>query len=157
MTRYVAARNIAQRGHWDGTPEQQRDGMICQVIVYKYLFEKWPDLRQIPDKPDPVDIYYNLLKIDVKGVRQQTFTEKHYHMNLAACQAHYKSDTIIFCGYHLLYHMVEILGWIPKKEICQAKNYRHQGTVEPNGFKVKESCFTVLCRDLLDIEILKMY
>jgi len=68
---YVRAHPMGQRSHFNGTFEQQRAGLICQVENYRYYKGNYPILY--PGNDGGIDFPLNGYVIDTKGMLSKGF------------------------------------------------------------------------------------
>lgn len=158
---YLKHNNIANRKRFDGNKEQQKAGLICQIIVYHWLTDRIYRLE--PGGFDEgVDMTVCKKSIDVKGVVRNSYVrDGSYANNISDCQLHYPCDLIVCCSYHKKDHVVEMVGWCPKDEIrTRGRLYkvgemirRYDGTL----LEIQEDDWVIPINRLENINTLKPY
>jgi hypothetical protein len=160
LEKYLKVHNLGNRGIEDGTPERQFVGLLGEVVVHKYLFDVYPNLRERQDGFDGgVDMVFKDRKIDVKTMGRNSYVQPHFVNNFYVMQEEYKSDTIIFCSYHKKDKVLEICGWTPKNELQTRGIFYAKGTKrtqdDGRSFLFRQDNYEVENRHLDDIEVLK--
>jgi len=157
---YLQNHNLGNRGFEDGDYSRQKIGLIGELTVHKFLFDKYPDLTFREDGFDGgYDIKYNGKLIDVKTMGRRTYAQPDFVNNFYLLQADHNSDTIIFCSYHTIDHVLEICGWLPKEELSTKGKYYAAGTsrirIDGSSFQFLQNNYEVENKNLIDIERLK--
>lgn len=136
---------MGNRGHDDGNYEQQVTGLIGECMVYHRLLKAYPDLNEKLDGFDGgVDIRYGGYTIDVKTMGRNCNALSYYANNFYATQKDYPCDILIFCSLNKKRKVLEICGWIFKKELESVSKLCRKG--EPQ-FKDDGSSFILECDD----------
>ena len=158
---FLTAHSLGNRGVEDGTFEQQLTGLIGEYIVYYHLKGLKPDLSQKNDGFDGgIDIVHNNVRIDVKTMGRNSYVKGEYVNNFYVMQQKYACDVLVFCSYHKSEKVIEICGWIHKKELPQKGIFYKAGTkrLRDNGtsFIFRQDNFEVKNQDLQVIDTLKI-
>jgi hypothetical protein len=159
---FLKAHSLGNRGVEDGTFEQQLTGLIGEYIVYYHLKKTKPDLSKKEDGFDGgIDVIHNGLRIDVKTMGRNSYVRGEYVNNFYVMQQKYDCDVLVFCSYHKTEKMIEICGWINKKELAEKGIFYKAGTtrVRDNGttFIFRQDNYEVKNKDLRPIEELVNY
>ena len=123
---FVNNNNIANRGEFDGSKRNQFVGILGQVMLYKYLFGKLPELESGFD--NGIDLVYNDVTIDVKTMERKGFMRDYYVNNFVASQGKYETQVLIFLNYNSVENIIEICGWIFKKDLFYKGEFYKKGT-----------------------------
>lgn len=122
----VQTHNLGNRGYGDGTPNQQRIGVVGQKMIGDLLgletsFEGGFD--------GGIDFTYKNKTYDVKTMGRDSYPEEYYVNNLMAVQSKYDVDRYIFCSLHKKDRVLTICGWIDKQELPYKARYYPEGTI----------------------------
>jgi hypothetical protein len=154
--KYLQTNSLGNRGVEDGTFEQQLTGLIGEVILYQYLKGKLPDFdTKLNSFDGGFDIEHNNNKIDVKTMGRNSFVKDDYVNNFYDMQKKYDCDILVFCSFHKSQNILEICGWIEKKDLNTKGIFYKAGTtrIRENGttFKFRQDNFEVMNKDLNEI------
>ena len=130
--------NLGQRGIADGNYEEQKIGLIGQLTIYDLLNIE-PQKFRSSGFDGGYDLILNNKKIDIKTMGRKVKMKDHYVHNFIGLQKEYENDLYIFCSYNKTTEMLEICGWISKKDFFEkckfykkgTKRYRDDGTFFP--------------------------
>ena len=157
---FLRSHSLGNRGVEDGTFEQQLTGLIGEYIVYYHLKKVKPNLSQKEDGFDGgIDIIHNSVRIDVKTMGRNSFVRGEYVNNFYVMQQKYACDVLVFCSYHKTQKVIEICGWINKKDLPKKGIFYQAGTkrLRNNGtfFLFRQDNYEVKNQDLQHIDLLK--
>lgn len=143
--------SFGQRSYANGSPDQQRTGLIGELVCRK-LFGLG---KMVNDgKCDAgYDIEYSGLKIDVKTMSRKDYIQPYYVHNLMACQIRYSAEAYLFCSYNYTNEDLSICGWIDKKNFLNRAQFFEQGTRRYRS----DSTFFETKADLFEIRQDKLY
>lgn len=148
--------NLGQRGHADGSPEEQLIGIlgentICDVLELPLMNSQGYD--------GGYDIVLNGKNVDIKTMGRTVYPKSNYVNNLVAMQLKNSSDIYLFCSYHKKDYVLTVCGWTTKDMFKQkAKLYKEGETrTRFNGtsFKSKSDLYEIENKDLLPINNIK--
>ena len=136
--------NLGQRGHADGSPEEQLIGIlgentICDVLELPLMNSQGYD--------GGYDIVLNGKNVDIKTMGRTVYPKSNYVNNLVAMQLKNSSDIYLFCSYHKHNYELTLCGWIDKKNFKKKAKlykdgqirYRYDGTT----FKTKSDLYEI--------------
>lgn len=142
---FVRHNNIAMRGQFDGDKNKQYIGILGQVAFYNYLFKKFPKLETGFD--NGIDLVYKDYSIDVKTMSRKGFMKESYVNNFVGLQKKYKVDILVFLNYNYEEDVIEICGWIWKRDLDSLANFYPKGSV-----RIRDDKKTIICQaDLYEI------
>jgi hypothetical protein len=157
---YLSTHALGKRGIEDGNPEQQLTGLIGQVVVSHFLKGALPDL--IPPEggfDGGIDIVHKEHKIDVKTMGRNSYVKGDYVNNFYVMQQNYESNVLVFCSYHKANNVIEICGWMYKKELDLKGLFYKKGTrrdrTDGSFFIFRQDNYEVKNKDLTAMDSLK--
>ena len=154
IDRYFKTYEWINRGFGDGSTNNQKIGLLGEVVIYKLLMGMYPNLRNRKSGFDAgFDIEYKNKLIDVKTMERKCYITPTFVNNFYATQENYKADTIIFCSYHSVDNVLELCGWIPKTELIIKGKYFEKG----NQRMRSDGSFLTLKEDNYEIENKYLY
>lgn len=132
--------SIAQRGKFDGTPEQQFYGLLAQVMVTDMLCMDRPVNNGEHD--NGVDFVLLRKKFDVKcETRSVRFNHDIFVHNMNEIQIPYETDFYVFCSYNKSMDELEVCGYISKEELLARGNHFKKGEIRK---RTNGTCFEVI-------------
>ena len=157
---YLLTHNLGSRGVEDGNKRKQQVGLIGELIVHKYLMGAYPHLNEKPDGFDGgFDMEYNGKRIDVKTMERKSYVRPDFVNNFYLLQQAHHADVIVFCSYHAVDNILEICGWVPKKELQTRGIYYAAGTkrirTDGSSFIFRQNNYEIENKDLMSIDSLK--
>lgn len=135
---YISKNNIANRGEFDGDKEKQFIGILGQVAFYNYLYKKFPKLETGFD--NGIDLIYKDYSIDVKTMPRKVFMRENFVNNFVAYQKKYNTDILVFLNYNTNEKIIEICGWIWKKDLESLANYYPKGSIRKRSDNTEMLC-----------------
>lgn len=142
---FVRHNNIANRGQFDGDKNKQYIGILGQVAFYNYLFKKFPKLETGFD--NGIDLVYKNYSIDVKTMSRKGFMKESYVNNFVGLQKKYNVDILVFLNYNYEEQIIEICGWIWKRDLDNLANFYPKGSI-----RTRDDNKTITCQaDLYEI------
>jgi hypothetical protein len=142
---FVRHNNIAMRGQFDGDKNKQYIGILGQVAFYNYLFKKFPKLETGFD--NGIDLVYKNYSIDVKTMSRKGFMKESYVNNFVGLQKKYNVDILVFLNYNYEEQIIEICGWIWKRDLDSLANFYPKGSI-----RTRDDNKTITCQaDLYEI------
>lgn len=157
---YLKTHNLANRGKEDGSRKKQEVGLIGELAVDYYLLGTYPDLsKKLAGFDGGYDLVFQGKRIDVKTMERNSYVMPHFVNNFYIMQKEYHCDLLVFCSYHSTDKVVEICGYMPKKELSARGTYFGKGTkrkrADGTTFMFRQSNYEIKNKDLDDIEKLK--
>ena len=120
---FLNGNSVANRGKFDGSKRNQAVGLACELEAHNYLLGYYPILKNGFD--GGIDFVYKGLTIDVKSMERKGYVKDYYVNNFIRLQERYNTDVLLFCNYNNKERVVELCGWIYKKELNdKAKLYK---------------------------------
>ena len=156
---YLKKHNIANRGRFDGSKQDQLIGLVGEMETHYLLKEEYQDLKTKKDDFDGgVDIVHNNDTYDVKTMARTVYTKIDFVNNFAKCQEDYKCDRIIFTSINKTAKEIEFCGWIYKNELPLISDLIKKNQVrernDGTNFTVKEDMYEIPMYELRDIRLL---
>ncbi len=157
--KYLKTHNMANRGIFDGSKQDQLIGLVGEMETHYLLKGEYQDLKIKKNEFDGgVDIVHNKDTYDVKTMARTVYTKIDFVNNFAKCQEDYKCDRIIFTSINKTAKQIEFCGWIYKNELPLISDLIKKGDVRErnNGttFIVKEDMYEIPMCELRDIRLL---
>jgi len=147
---YLQDNSIANRGHFDGSKENQLLGLIAEFEIHNILLGFYPEFKEGFD--NGVDIIYNDYTIDVKCMGRTVDCKKSYVNNFLECQLKYNTDIIIFTSINKIENNLQVCGWLWKKELIEKGTLYKKGEKryrdDSSYFILAENTYEVLNKDL---------
>lgn len=157
VKKYLSNNSIANRGKGDGSVRNQAVGLACELEVHNYLLGYYPILQN-NGFDGGFDLILNGLKIDIKAMERKSYVKHNYVNNFFMLQENYNVDVLVFCSFHSVDRIIELCGWIYKKELKVLSKFYKAGTVRTrfNGtsFKLREDNYEIEMRNLKQIDLL---
>lgn len=159
INEYLKTHSLAHRGFEDGNRRKQEIGLIGELIVHNLLFGNYPDLNERSDGFDGgYDILFHEKRIDVKTMERKSYVRPDFVNNFYLLQERHQADAIVFCSYHNYDNVLEICGWLPKKELAIRGIYYAAGTQrirsDGSSFTFRQNNYEVQNKNLNDISTL---
>jgi hypothetical protein len=127
---YLKSHNLGNRGVEDGDKRKQLVGLLGEIIVTERLTGRPVNLDERNDGFDGgFDLIHNGRRIDVKTMERKSFVRGDYVNNFYIMQESYAADVIVFCSFNSKEGILEICGWIPKKELATRGIFYKAGTL----------------------------
>jgi len=154
--KWLQTNNVANRGHFDGTKENQLLGLVGEFEVHKYLLGSYPKFKKGFD--NGIDVVYKGLTIDVKTMGRNVDAKMKYVNNFLSCQLKYDCDVLIFVSINKQENTFQICGWIEKKNLHRKsifyekgeRRYRDDGTY----FELESDTYEIYNYNLIDMKYL---
>jgi hypothetical protein len=141
VERYRDKHPWANKGYFDGTPEQQLRGMIGQIVVWRLLVGSSPtpnDLKEAFKKG--FDVPFCDLQTEVKTKGTNIFVSDNFEHTFPKLQRPIEDfDVVVFCNYNRSKNILQICGWLPKETFLERSVLVLKGTKASNGL----FCFSV--------------
>lgn len=146
--------NLGNRGIADGNYEEQKVGLIGQLIIhdlYQVGHSKFED-----NKFDGgFDIIINNQKCDIKTMGRTVDIKDHYVHNFIGLQKNYENDLYIFCSYNKKKNLLQICGWINKNDFFNKCDFYKKGTKryrdDGSFFQTKADLYEIKNSSLISI------
>lgn len=143
--RFVAENNLGMRGVFDGNKRNQFVGILGQVAFYKYLFGTLPDL--VSGFDEGIDLVYKEYSFDVKTMERKVFMRDYFVNNFVALQLKYDTDVLLFLSYNSSSNIIEICGWIFKRDLETKATFHPAGSIRTRSdgstFVVQQDLYEV--------------
>lgn len=157
---YLLHHNLGNRGVEDGDYKKQRTGLIGECVVTQYLTGSLPNLESRKNGFDGgFDIVHHGHCIDVKTMGRNSFVKPHYVNNFYLLQKNHFAHIVVFASFHNLHNVLEICGWLPKRDLPVRGKFFKAGTqrIRTDGttFTFRQSNYEVENKALLPIAALK--
>jgi hypothetical protein len=157
IQKYLETHNLANRGIEDGDKRKQLVGLLGEIIVIEKLTRTSINLEDRKDGFDGgFDLVYQGKRIDVKTMERKSYVRGEYVNNFYIMQEAYEADIIIFCSYNNKDNIVEICGWIPKKDLPTVGIFYRKGTerkrADGTSFVFRQDNYEVENKDLKPIK-----
>ncbi len=153
VAEFLSSHNIANRGEFDGSYQNQFDGKVGECVVYSRLFKKMLNLNGGDGFDGGVDIRYKGFTIDVKTMGRKTYTRDSSANNFTDLQKKYPTDILVFCSFNKKENILEICGWIFKCELEEKGLFRSKGSSVMRGDGLSFICDT----DMWEVSNDKLY
>lgn len=155
--KFLQKGSIAQRGKFDGTPEQQFYGLLAQIMVTDLLCMERPVNNGEHD--NGVDFVLLGKKFDVKTeTRNVRFNHDVYVHNMQELQIHYDTDFYVFCSYNKSIDELEICGYISKEELIARANHFKKGEMrkrtDGTEFEVVAGLYEIQNKYLTEFDVI---
>lgn len=159
IERYLDTHNLGNRGIEDGNKRKQLVGLLGEITVIERLTGQPVNLDDRQDGFDGgFDLVYKNLRIDVKTMERKSFVRDEYVNNFYIMQEAYEADVIVFCSFHAPASILEICGWIYKKDLPTLGIFYKSGTkrvrTDGSSFYFRQDNYEVMNKDLQPIKTL---
>lgn len=157
---YLHSHNLGNRGVEDGSKLKQKVGLLGELVTHEYLHGNMPDLNDKLDGFDGgYDILYRGYRIDVKTMERNSYVKPDFVNNFYILQEEHPADLLVFCSYHATDQVLEICGWMPKKELARRGTFYAAGTkrmrTNSTSFYFRQDNYEIENKALDDTESLK--
>lgn len=157
VANYLKENNIAQRGNFDGSFENQFTGLLGELITYEVLTGDEYKFKKEFD--GGFDFKYRGKRFDVKTMLRAGDVLDFYVHNLTDLQIKYLVDAYIFVSINKTTQRLQICGWIDKAHFLKLAKKSLKGETQQRSdgtsFILSSDNWTIEQRDLLDINYLK--
>jgi hypothetical protein len=143
---FLEQNNMGQRGHFDGSSEQQFTGLLGEICFKRLVTGNWPSIESGFD--GGFDLEIEGRQVDVKTMGRTVKVESGFVHNYVLAQSHLAADMLVFQSYIKKTNILEVCGWIDKEDALAF------GTIHPKGSvrtRRDGSTFTT-ASDLLEVE-----
>lgn len=159
IERYLSTHNLGNRGVEDGDRRKQLVGLLGEILVIERLIGSTVNLEDRQDGFDGgFDLMYKGYRIDVKTMERKSFVRPEFVNNFYIMQEAYDSDIIVFCSYHATENILEICGWIFKKDLTRLGIFYKSGTerrrTDGSSFLFRQDNYEIKNKDLKHIRTL---
>ncbi|MEI3799678.1 MULTISPECIES: hypothetical protein [unclassified Chitinophaga] len=159
IDRYLLTHNLGNRGIEDGNKRNQVVGLLGEILVIEKLTGTPVNLEEHADGFDGgYDQRYKSYHVDVKTMERKSFVRPDFVNNFYAMQENYKADIIVFCSYNGPANVLEICGWIFKKDLPKLGVFYKKGTKrkrsDGTSFEFREDNYEIENKDLQPIQTL---
>ena len=160
IEKYLGTHNLANRGIEDGDKRKQLVGLLGEILVIEKLTGSPVNLEGRYDGFDGgFDLKYKGHRIDVKTMERKSFVRPEFVNNFYIMQEGYESDIIVFCSYHATANILEICGWIFKKDLARLGIFYKSGTkrirTDGSSFVFRQDNYEVENKNLQHIRALQ--
>lgn len=157
---YLHSHNLGSRGVEDGSKLKQKVGLLGELVTHEYLHGNMPDLNEKLDGFDGgCDIMFRGYRIDVKTMERNSYVKPDFVNNFYILQEQQQADLLVFCSYHATDQVLEICGWMPKKELARRGTFYAAGTkrmrTNSTSFHFRQDNYEVENKALDDMDSLK--
>lgn len=134
--------DFGKRSKANGTKEQQRIGMIGEIMI-RDLF-KADEIDGSNGFDGGYDISYGHKYIDVKTMGRNTDPKPDFVNNFIDLQLNHKADHFIFNSFNQKNNILTICGWISKNNFIKLANYFPKGSIRKRSDKTEFKTFSGL-------------
>lgn len=157
---YLQSNSLAHRSHGNGNKRQQQIGLVGEILTEHYFLGTFPNLSERKLKFDGgYDFIYNGQKIDVKTMERKVDIRSNYVHNFFKVQEDFTCDIFIFNSFNSKKNILEICGWLPKKEFISKSILFNAGSIRIRAdgtmFKLREDNYEIRNDKINSIELLK--
>lgn len=157
IEKYLTTHNLGNRGVEDGDKRKQLVGLLGEILVIKKLTGTPVNLEQRQDGFDGgFDFVYKEHRVDVKTMERKSFVRGDFVNNFYIMQEAYEAEIIVFCSFHAIENILEICGWIFKKDLQTLGKFYKAGTqrvrADGSSFVFRQDNYEVENKDLRHIK-----
>ncbi|MBL4952212.1 hypothetical protein JK635_08315, partial [Neobacillus sp. YIM B02564] len=125
--------NFGRRGVFDGSKNQQRTGLIGQVVLSDLLGVERPKGGGFDGG---VDFTIEGFTVDLKTMGRTVDFKPSYVHNFTGSQIHFDTDILLFASLNMRKNILTVCGYLPKDELktkatffkFKEKRFRDNGT-----------------------------
>lgn len=156
IEKYLDTHDLGNRGVEDGDKRKQFVGLLGELLVIQNLTGQPVNLEVRQDGFDGgYDFVYKGHRIDVKTMERKSFVRGDFVNNFYIMQEAYEADVVVFCSYHAPKNILEICGWIYKKNLGTLGKFYKAGTkrvrADGSSFIFRQDNYEVENKDLIHI------
>ena len=122
---FLEQNSMGNRGHFDGSKEQQFTGLLGEICFKRLVSGEWPNIDTGFD--GGYDLKVEGRCVDVKTMGRTVKVESGFVHNYVLVQSHLAADMLVFQSYIKKTNILEVCGWIDKEDALAF------GTVYPKG------------------------
>jgi len=146
--------NFGKRFAANGSPEEQRTGVIGQNMVLRLL--GYPLMDGSGGCDDGTDIDYGGMKVDIKTMGRDHDPKPDWVNNYIGYQMKFKTDVFIFCSFNKSSLRLTVCGYCPKDLFIKKASYYPQGTPryrdDGSTFPSKAPLYEIKNSDIVDVQ-----
>jgi len=157
---YLDSHNLGNRGVEDGNKRKQLVGLLGEILTIEKLTGMPVLLENRQDGFDGgFDLVYKGQRIDVKTMERKSYVRGEFVNNFYIMQEAYNAEIIVFCSFHAPASILEICGWIYKKDLPTLGIFYKSGTkrlrADGTSFVFRQDNYEVMNKDLRPIRELQ--
>lgn len=149
--------NFGQRGYGDGTPKEQRTGMIGQVVLADLLGQPRPTGEEGFD--GGYDFVIDEKRGDLKTMSRTTSMRDYFVHNFIGYQLKYDTQQFIVASLNTTNNILTICGTVTKQQILEKAVYTPMGGYRTRSdgtkFRVKAPLYEIQQKDICDADRLQ--